>query len=133
MGPSVLLYGCLAWGVGIAVFFVAGWVMAIVAGLAVAASTKVLVDLVASSRISADARLAADKAVDAFTNSYPDYNLSSVALRAIEDDRYVYSIRYEAPNQLSKPQARCYFAVSRGTDTDVVELDKSDWWPRGLK
>ena len=57
----------------------------------------------------------------------------SAALRAIEVDRYAYSIRYHAPNQTSRPGSRRYFAVTRETDPIVVELDQCEWWPRGLK
>jgi hypothetical protein len=133
MGPTVLLWGLLGWGVGIAVFFVSNWLMAVLLGLLTVATLSILLDFIASWRMPAEARCAAEHAVAAFTNSYPDYKLSSVALRAIEDDRFVYSIRYDTPNGSSKPQSRCYFAVTRGIDTNVVELDRKDWWPRGLK
>jgi hypothetical protein len=134
MGPSVLLWGALGWGIGIAVFFMSDWVTAIFAGLIAVAITSLLVGLVASWHIPAEARHAADRAVDAFNKLYPNCKLASVALRSIEENRYVYSIRYDGPDNVrSKPQARRYFAVSRDSEPLVDELDKSDWWPRGLK
>lgn len=75
----------------------------------------------------------ADKAVLAFSKAYPKSLICSAALRAIEVDRYVYAIRYDAPNQASRPGSRRYFAVTRETDPVVAELDPNEWWPRGLK
>ena len=133
MGASDLLWVALGWGVGTAVFFVSDWVTAIFGGMLTAIVLSLLADFVVAWHIPKDARRAADKAVAAFANLYPSYKLSNVALRAIEDDRYVFSIRYDAPKEYSTPQVRRYFAVSRKLDSNAVELDERDWWPRGLK
>jgi len=133
IGPSVVLFGVLGWSVGIAVFLLSDWLTAIFAGCITAVAPPILVDLIASWRIPAEARLDAEKAVAEFTKLYPERTLDSVALRAIEDDRFVYSIRYDEPNVGSMPQQRCHFAVFRGPDGEIIELDPADWWPRGLK
>ena len=134
MGPFVLLWGALGWGVGIAVFFISNWLMAVLAGLSTVGILSMLVEVVSSWRIPKDTRRAAETAVAAFKSLYPDCKLASVALRAVEENRFVYSLRYDGPRNIrSTPQARRYFAVSRDDDSNVVELENWDWWPRGLK
>lgn len=134
MGPSILVWGAICWGIGITAFFFSGWLLAIFLGFVVPSSLIVLLEYVESWRIPPDARQSAELAVTAFEQSYPDYHISSVALRATESDRYIYSIRYVLPSGCrSTPQARRYFAVSRDALAKVDELETIDWWPSGLK
>jgi hypothetical protein len=132
-GSSFILWSLIGWGVALTVFFFSSFFNALLAAVLTVGVFKLLNDYRLSWRIPTEARLLADKAVLAFNEAYPKSIFRSAALRAIEVDRYVYSIRYDDPNQTSRPGSRRYFAVTRETDPVVVELDQSDWWPRGLK
>lgn len=132
-GSSFILWSIIGWGVALIVFFLSNFFNALLAAVPTVLVLKLLNDYCASGRIPTEARLLADKAVLAFGKAYPKSIFRSAALRAIEVDRYVYSIRYDDPNQSSRPGSRRYFAVTRETDPVVVELDPNEWWPRGLK
>lgn len=79
------------------------------------------------------ARTTAKRVRNWFGEQFPNLRILSVAVRAIEPERYVIAVRYEAPQTRSYPTARRYFAVSGAGGDDVVELPHEDWWPRGLK
>lgn len=134
MGPSILAWGVASWALGITAFFLSGWLLAAFIGFIVPSSLIVLLAYVESWRIPREARQLAEAAVTAFKESYPDYQVTSVALRATEPERYIYSIRYDLPSGCrSTPQARRYFAVARDTFARVDELETTEWWPRGTK
>ena len=132
-GSSFILWSFIGWGVALIVFFLSNLFYALLAAVLIVDVFKLLNDNRLSWRIPTEAQLLADKAVLAFSKAYPKSLFRSAALRAIEVDRYVYAIRYDAPNQASRPGSRRYFAVTRETDPVVVELDPNEWWPRGLK
>lgn len=64
-----------------------------------------------------------------FQQRYPTEHIKDVALRAVEPERFVFSIR----SRMGNPQPRRYFGVSRMPPDVVEELPRRDWWPRGLK
>lgn len=134
LSPFEPLWGALALGLGVAIFFVSSLWIAILVTIATVIVIGLLSDLIASIGIPSDARTASKRAVDAFRESYPECRFSNVALRAVESDRFVFSVRFDAPNGvLHEPQARRYFSVPRDNEATIVELNNRDWWPRGLK
>lgn len=72
---------------------------------------------------------AARLALEFFRERYPSEPPTSVAVRAVEPERYIISVRYG----FGMPDPRRYFAVPREGDGEITELRCSDWWPRGLK
>jgi hypothetical protein len=132
-GRPLVLCTLLGLGVGLTVYYLSNFLNALLSGILTVVFISVLSDYLSSWRVPTEARILAEKAIFAFCESYPDFRVRSVALRAIEVDRFVYSIRYDAQNHTSRPGLRRYFAVTRETDPSVVELDQRDWWPRGLK
>ena len=105
-----------------------GWA-ALAAFILAAGLVHVVFDALAKRKLSPPIRKGADRAVEAFLDAYPDDELQGVALRAIEADRFVYSLRYG----IGRPGPRRYFGVAK-TGTVVFEIaDGCRYWPRGLK
>jgi hypothetical protein len=68
-----------------------------------------------------------------FREHFPEKRVESVAVRAVEPQRFVISVRYTERKIVSYPIAREYFAIDRPSLSEVTELPKHEWWPRGLK
>ena len=133
MSPWLLVWSLIGWGIGIAVYLSEGWVLGVISFFLATGLACLIQEFIGSIRIPTEARCFSNEAVSAFEKAYPDAQITSVALRAIEEERYIFSVRYQSPRQISKPEARLYFAVSRSNNHDVTELDIAEWWPRGLK
>jgi hypothetical protein len=81
------------------------------------------------SPLPPEARQAAQIVLAWFRKRFPEESVKSIAVRAIEPARYVISIRHG----LGRPTPRRYFAITRPDLTDITELPRAEWWPRGLK
>jgi hypothetical protein len=133
MSPWILLWSLIAWGIGIAVYLSYDWFLGVASFVLTMGLIYFTTQFIESLGISAAAKIDANEAVAAFESAYPGDQITSVALRAVEEERYVYSMRYRSPGQISFPEPRRYFAVARTTGKNVIELDTMEWWPRGLK
>ncbi len=76
-----------------------------------------------------DARLAAKRVLAWFRDQFPDERVDGVAVRAVEQERFVIAVRHG----YGRPTPRRYFAVPRPGPGEITELPVWDWWPRGLK
>ena len=76
-----------------------------------------------------DARRAAKVVLAWFRVRFPGERVQSVAVRAVEADRYVIAVRHG----FGLPTPRSYFAVARPGLAEIAELPVEEWWPRGLK
>lgn len=76
-----------------------------------------------------DARRAANVVLAWFRQWFPGERVESVAVRAVEADRYVIAVRYG----FGLPTPRSYFAVARPGLAEIAELPFEEWWPRGSK
>ena len=117
--------GCLA---GLAGWYWANWRIGLVSYLASILLVGALFDR-RRDLAPSDAERAMELAVAAFTGLYPEDRVDSVALRAVEPDRLVISVRYNR----GMPLPRRYFSVSRSEPYQVVEEDTAEWWPHGLR
>ena len=110
-------------------YLLAGVWAALATLIVVAGEVHIVFDMLAKRQISPTIREGATRAVAVFRQTYPNDELKSVALRAIETNRFVYSLRYG----IGRPGPRRYFGVAK-TGGDVVEISAgSRYWPRGLK
>lgn len=105
---------------GLIAYFVAVWILV---------TMRLLVTSLLQPPLPADASRAVEKALEAFARRYPDDKVTSTAIRAVEPDRIIVSVRYGT----GRPGPRRYFAVSRPRLDTVTELDIKAWWPRGLR
>jgi hypothetical protein len=76
-----------------------------------------------------DARRAAKNVRSWFRAQFPEERVESVAVRAVDPERYVIVIRHG----FGFPTPRSYFAIARPELEAIAELPASEWWPRGLK
>jgi hypothetical protein len=129
LGPWMLLFGYADFAAGLAVWIWYDLVTALVVYLGVLFSVSMLRGLYLQLHLPRAARLAAQRALDFFREQFPEERVKSVAVRAIEAERIVVSVRYG----LGYPTPRRYFAVSLPDLEEIVELDRAAWWPRGLK
>jgi hypothetical protein len=131
--PRVLLLFCLAFPLVPLVWWYSGWVNGFFAWFGVSVAVGMVDSFVAAWRIPPEARGASKLAVEEFRRLHSTDTVKSVAVRAVEPERFVFSVRYETPNTVSFPTARRYFAVSRAEPVTATELAVENWWPRGLK
>ena len=119
VATPLVVIGYLASGVLLAV---AAWILS-------AALVQAGFVIVERRQLTQPMKDAAEQAVAAFQATYPNDEVTSVALRADEDERYVFSLRYG----LGRPTPRRYFAVDK-TDATVTEIsDHGAYRPKGLK
>jgi hypothetical protein len=84
-------------------------------------------------RLPAEARRAAEHVGRWFEARFPDHQLKSLAVRAVEPERYVISVRCERNGVKSWPTPRRYFAVARSDFGEIIEVPHGQYWGRGLK
>lgn len=132
-GPFVIIVGLVLLPVVPVVWWYGGWRY----GLSVWFGTLIvagIIDwLVLAWRIPSEARAASRLAVAEFKRLYPSNSVVSVAVRAVEPDRFVFSVRYQEAHTISMPPQRRYFAVTRTAQPIVMELDTHGWPVFGLK
>jgi hypothetical protein len=132
-GPFVIVVGLVLLPVVPVVWWYGGWRY----GLSVWFGTLIvagIIDwLVLAWRIPSEARAASRLAVAEFKRLYPSNSVVSVAVRAVEPDRFVFSVRYQEAQTISMPPQRRYFAVTRTAQPIVMELDTHDWPVFGVK
>ncbi len=132
-GFCVVVSGCLLLPVQTAVWWFAGceWALAVwidtllVAGLADR--------LVAAWRLPPRAWAASKLTLAEFKRLHPADTVLSVAVREVEPERFVFSVRYQEPVTICDPPPRRYYAVSRIESQTVTELDARDWPVFGIK
>lgn len=76
-----------------------------------------------------DVRRAANRVLAWFREQFPDEQVESVSVRAVEPGRIVVSVR----SGFGMPTPRRYFAIDRHGAGEITELPVRDWWPRGLR
>jgi hypothetical protein len=129
------LVACLAFVLGLIVWgfsdFATGFAVYLLVGLGIA--TVIVVGVMVREwwlllRLPAEARQGARVVLAWFREEFPEERIDSVAVRAIEPTQYVISIRHG----MGRPTPRRYFAITRPDLTDITELPRAEWWPRGL-
>jgi hypothetical protein len=119
----------LAIAVGVAVWWWNDLVTGVMASLGAATLGVALQVIWLQIRLPREARRAARVVVAWYQKRFPQEPVASVAVRAIEPDRYVISIRHE----VGQPRIRRYFAIARPDLVDIVELPVAQWWPFRVK
>src|SRR6266511_4347637 len=91
--PCVLLLFCLAFPLVPLVWWYAGWVNGLFAWFGLSIAVGVVNWFVAAWSIPPEARTAAKLAVEEFKRLYPADTVKSVAVRGVEPERFVFSVR----------------------------------------
>jgi hypothetical protein len=122
--------GCyLAFAAGLAVWWWRGFAAGLAIYLGVGCAAVLGRQLWLQMVLPREARQAARVVLAWFRERYPEERVEGVAVRAIEPQRFVIAVRHGC----GRPTPRRYFAVSRPGLTGITELERADWWPRGLK
>ncbi|MFC1848669.1 hypothetical protein ACFL27_00535 [candidate division CSSED10-310 bacterium] len=89
----------------------------------------VVTDYFIMSRFPPDIKPASQAALAAFQADHSDLKVDSIALRADEVERYVFSIRFGT----GRPKPRTYYAVDKESQfaQEIKELER--YWPQDLK
>lgn len=127
--PWVSIVGTFAFVVGVGVWWYRDFCAGAAAYLGIGFSAFFAREFWLQMRLPREARRAAKVALARFRERFPEERVESVAVRAIEPERYVIAVRHG----FGRPTPRSYFAVARPGLTDITELSCADWWPRGLK
>src|SRR4051794_6736397 len=105
-GPCAVVAGLLLLAVLPAVWWVAGWeyALAVWLGMLIVAGTMDWFAL--AWRIPSEAKAASRLALAEFKRLHPADEVKGVAVRSVEPERFVFSVRYETSNIVSFPTAR---------------------------
>ena len=89
-------------------------------------------DVINTALLPSAARIYAEAALRHFKLEYPDAKIINLAVRDMNEERLIISVRYERPGIYSHPTPRVYYAVGRSDQTVTTEEIRR-WWPKGLK
>ena len=128
-GPWVLVAGAAGVASGAVVWWHRDLWTGVFAYLGVGFAVCLARDVWLQALLPREARRAAKVVLAWFRQRFPGERVESVAVRAVEVDRYVIAVRHGC----GLPTPRSYFAVGRPGLGEIAELPEVDWWPRGLK
>src|SRR5260221_11400623 len=89
-------------------------------------------DVINTVLLPSVARICAEAALRHFKLEYPDAKIINLAVRDMNEEHLIISVRYERPGIHSHPSTRMYYAVGRSDQTVAAE-ETTKWRPTGLK
>jgi hypothetical protein len=132
-GRFLLVCGSLQLPLVAFVWWYAGWENGLGIWFATTIAAGIAGWFVAAWRVPSEARPASKSALAEFKKLHPTDTVVSVAVRAVQPGRFVFSIRYQPRGLIVKPPRRRYFAVTRTDVPFAIELDARDWPVYGKK